>query len=372
MYLSGKTKVPLSIKYFKFHPYIIVEIFKVALPNFLDDGLWAFSSSFINTILIATTGNIGPILFSTSNKIKNLLSSPVKGYGRALMSVTGHLFGANEFDELNEMYKYVLKVSFITTIVVMIGFIIFRDYVFGLFSITGRETEIFWIAILGTVIMLAIPFSIISSKMLDGFRKSMYSFALTLLKIVFEILLISQLYNMTHHGNSVLIGITVTEVLFAIIYYMFLRYLFKNFDQIYKDKETVKTFDSDDSESLKENMKIKETGLRKNKIISLIPSILGLILLVTVVIEILMLPIELNDYNLLFGVLTSLVICIASIHLIGKFNKPTISILGFIISAAIFFVFMGSYGYAPTMLFIVMAAFIVGIKIIITNLKKRK
>lgn len=70
LYLSGKTKVPLSIKYFKFHPYIIVEIFKVALPNFLDDGLWAFSSSFINTILIATTGNIGPVLFSTQTRLK--------------------------------------------------------------------------------------------------------------------------------------------------------------------------------------------------------------------------------------------------------------------------------------------------------------
>ena len=360
----------MSIKYFKFHPYIIVEIFKIALPNFLDDGLWAFSSSFINTILIATTGNIGPILFSTSNKIKNLLSSPVKGYGRALMSVTGHLFGANEFDELNEMYRYVLKVSFITTMVVMIGFVIFRDYVFGLFSITGRETEIFWIAILGTVIMLAIPFSIISSKMLDGFGKSMYSFALTLRKIVFEMLLISQLYNMTHHGNAVLIGITVTEVVFAIIYYLFLRYLFKNFNQIYENKDTVKKFDSDDGESLNILMKIKETHWGKNKVISKIPSVLGLLFMAVIVMEILILPIELNDYNLLFGVLTSLVIFIASIHLIGKFNRPTISILGLIISAAIFFVFMGSYGYAPTMLFIVMAAFIVGIKIIITNLQK--
>ena len=124
MYLSGRTKVPLSLKYFKFRPYILVEIFKVALPNFLDDGLWAFSSSFINSILIATTGDIGPILFSTSNKIKGLLSSPVKGYGRALMSITGHLFGAHEFNEVHDMYKYVLKVSFVTTLIVMIAFII--------------------------------------------------------------------------------------------------------------------------------------------------------------------------------------------------------------------------------------------------------
>ena len=361
LYLSGKTKVPLSLKYFKFHPYIIVEIFKVALPNFLDDGLWAFSSSFINSILITTTGNIGPILYSTSNKIKNLLSSPVKAYGRALMSVTGHLFGAHKFDELNEMYKYVLKVSFITTIIVMAGFIILRDYVFAIFSITGMETEIFWIAILGSVIMLSIPISIISSKMLDGFGKSMYSLVLTFFKIVFEMLLISQIYNMNHHANSVLIGITITEIIFAIIYYVFLRYLFRNFDEIYENKQTVKTFDDNKSKSMKESI------WRKNKILSKIPTVLVLIFMAIVVIEIIILPIELNEYYLLFGVLTSLSISATSIYLIRKLNKPIISIIGIIISTVIFFIFMGSYGYAPTLLFIVMEMFIIYIAVIIKN-----
>ena len=44
-----------------------------------------------------------------------------------------------------------------------------------------------------------------------------------------------------------------------------------------------------------------------------------------VVVEILILPIELNDYTLLFGILTSLAISITSIYVI-KFNKPIISI----------------------------------------------
>ena len=280
------------------------------------------------------------------------------------MSVTGHLFGAHEFDELNDMYKYVLKVSFITTIIVMAGFIILRNYVFAIFSITGMETEIFWIAILGSVIMLSIPFSIISSKMLDGFGKSMYSLVLTFLKIVFEMLLISHIYNITHHANSVLIGITITEIIFAIIYYVFLRYLFRNFDEIYEDKQTVKTFDDNNSESMNESI------WRKNKILSKIPTVSVLIFMAVVVIEIIILPIELNDYYLLFGVLTSLSISAVSIHLIRKFNKPIISIIGIILSAIIFFIFMSSYGYAPTLLFIVMEMFIIYISVIIKKVKK--
>ena len=261
LYLSGRTKIPLSVKYFKFRPYTLFEVLKVALPNFLDDGLWAFSASFINGILIGTMGDIGPVLYSASKKLETLLTAPITGYGRALMSVTGHLFGAREFDELNEMYKYALKVSFITTVVVMTAFIILCEFAFSFFSITGMQTEIFWIAVLGTVIALSIPFSVISSKMLDGFGKSMYSLLFTIIKIGVQTGSIYVLNIMLAHASSVLIGITVTEIIFAIVYYVFLRYLFKNFDKKYENKEVVKTFKSEnETESLKEKEKIKEDG----------------------------------------------------------------------------------------------------------------
>ena len=242
MYLCGKTKVPLAKKYFKFRGYILVEIFKVALPNFLDNGLWAFSASFINSILITTMGDIGPILYSASNKLKTLLIAPVKGYGRGLMSVTGHLFGAHDFDDLKSMFEYALRVSFITTLVVMIAFIFLREYAFSLFSITGMDTEVFWIAIGGTIIMLSIPFSMISSKMLDGFGKSMYSLLFTLIKVLLEMFLIYELSIRLSNGSCVLIGMIISEIVIAIVYYCFLKHLFKNFDKDYSEKETVRTF----------------------------------------------------------------------------------------------------------------------------------
>ena len=258
MDLLGRTKIPLSRKYFKLRPYILIEICKVALPNFLDEGLWTFTSSFINGILTVTMGPVGPVIYSASNKLKTLLNSPVRGFGRALMSVTGHLFGAHEFDELYEMYKYTLKVSVITTIVVMIAFIFLREYAFSLFSIKGMPTEILWIAILGTVIMILLPFTIVSSKMLDGFGKSMYSLFFIFIKLCVQCGLIYVL-NMYHINHCVLIGVTVSEVLSAIIFYAFLRYLFKNFNEKYENEDVVKTFNSDDeTESLKEYAKIKD------------------------------------------------------------------------------------------------------------------
>ena len=364
IYLSGKTKVPLSFKYFKFRRYIIIEIFKVALPNFLDNGLWAFSASFINTILITTTGEIGPVLYSIANKIKTLLVAPVRGYGRSLMSVTGHLFGAEKFDELNKMYKYVLEVSFITTVVVMIVFIILRDYAFSFFSINGMETQTYWIAIFGTIIMLAVPFSMISSKMLDGFGKSMYSLFFTIAKIGLESFLIYVLYITLSNGSCVLIGIAISEIIFSIVYYVFLRYLFKNFDKEYENKATVKTFNSND-----ENEVDVEVS-KKKKIGSKIPLILGLISLSIVVMDILFLPVMLNNYPLLIAEITALIIGALSIYLMERLNKPKISVIGFIISAFILFMFMGSQGYLETLLFIITAVFILYIKLIVNKLKE--
>ena len=364
LYLSGRTKIPLSMKYFKFRPYILVEIFKVALPNFLDDGLWAFSASFINGILVIRMGEIGPVLYSASNKLKTLLSSPIKGYGRALMSVVGHLFGAHKFDELNEMYKYTLKVSLITTVAVMIGFIILRDYAFSFFSITGMQTEIFWIAILGTVIMLSIPFSIISSKMLDGFGKSMYSLLFTCIKIGLETALIFVLNIMLANANCVLIGITVSEIIFAIVYYVFLRYLFNNFDRKYENKDVVKTFKVD-NESLKEDEKNNKDSAKENKVMKKILLNVALIAMTIAVIWIVLSPISVNNYPIFLGGIICLAICTVSIYLITRLKRPTISLLGFFISTAILFIFMHSYGNESILWFIIVEIFIVLITIIL-------
>ncbi len=242
LYRTGRTKIPLSRKYLEFRSYIIVEIFKVALPNFITDGMWSFSMSFINSILMVTMGDIGPILYSVTNKLRSLLIAPVRGYGRGLMSVTGHLFGAEHFEELEMMYKYVLKIAIVTTAIVMIVFIFIRDFAFGIFSITGMENEIFWIATGGSIVMVVTAVSMISAKMLDGFGKSIYTLIITVAKIIFEVIVILQLSKFIQDGSCVLIGLLLSEIISAIIYYLFLRHLFNNFDEEYKLKYTVRTF----------------------------------------------------------------------------------------------------------------------------------
>ena len=207
-----------------------------------------------------TMGSIGPILYSVALKLRALLIAPVRGYGRGLMSVTGHLFGAEKFDELEKMFQYVMKISIFTTLVVMIAFIFLREYAFSIFSITGMENEIFWIAIGGTVLMVLTPVSMISAKMLDGFGKSMYSLMFTIIRIIFEVALIVLLVNTISNGACVLIGICCGQLLSSIIYYLFLRHLFNNFGKEYKFKYTVKTFNIKRKEKIE---KFREENQRR-------------------------------------------------------------------------------------------------------------
>ena len=371
-YLSGRTKVPLSVKYFRFHSYIFVEIFKVALPNFLDDMLWCVATSFINSILTITMGPVGPILYSVSNKVKTLVIAPVRGFGRALMSVTGHLFGAHKFDELEEMFRYVLRISFAVMVVVMIVVIFLRDYIFGLFSITGMESEVAVIVGFGTILMLSVPFSMISSKMLDGFGKSMYSLLFTIVFIAMEVGLIYLLF-IHSASHCVLIGITVVELTAAIIYYIFLRYLFRNFTKKYDGKSTVRNFSETDESSLGIGDKVDKIV---EKQIPNLPSrtslICALIAMAFIVLEIMSIPFRIQNYTIFASGILALILAAFCIYLMINSKRPLLAIAGFIANSLIILVFMGHHGYVAALFFIIAGSLLLYIHVIIKALKKLK
>lgn len=238
-YASKRTKIPLSLKFFKIKPKIFFEILKVALPNFIDNAVWCISATFINGVLTQEIGPKGILLYATSSKIKDLLIAPVKGFGRGLMSVTGHLFGAKDIDKLKEMYKYVLKIALVYAFIISIVFIYFRYNIFHTFKIINMNASITAISIVGVIILMSIPLSVISSKMLDGFGKSYYSFVLTILTIAFQIGLINITRIEMAYGISVLTSITITEFLAGIVNVLIINTLFRRFKAHKEDLKVV-------------------------------------------------------------------------------------------------------------------------------------
>ncbi len=224
-YLSGKSQVPINFKYFK--PGIVYDIFLVALPNFLTDSLWCISMLFFNKILIEQLGQIGILLYSTASRIESLIISPQKAFGRGLVSVCGHLYGANKIDDLRDLYHYVLKIAILIAIISTVIFFFIRDYGFALFSVTGAPESVFYIALAGIVIVPFNEISVMSEKMLDGMGKSYHELVLTIGIIIYEISIVTLLAPIFQHGVCVLLGILIGEVTFGIAYYILLTHLLK-------------------------------------------------------------------------------------------------------------------------------------------------
>ena len=224
-YLSGKSEIPINFKYFK--PGIVYDIFIVALPNFLTDSLWCITILFFNKTLITQLGQIGILLYSTATRIELVLLSPQKAFSRGLVSVCGHLYGANKIDELEDLYHYVIKVTVLVSVVIAVIFFFIREYGFALFSVTGVSQSIFYIALAGIVIVGVHGISLISEKMLDGMGKTFYELVLTIGIIIYEISLVNILAPIFKQGVCVLLAILIGEVTFAAAYYVLLKYFLK-------------------------------------------------------------------------------------------------------------------------------------------------
>lgn len=76
-----------------------------------------------------------------------------------------------------------------------------------------------------------LPFSFVSSKMLDGFGKSVYSLICTIIKISLEIGFICLFYNcLLTRRWEVLDGLIVAEIIISIIYYFVLEKIISNLE----------------------------------------------------------------------------------------------------------------------------------------------
>ena len=73
------------------------------------------------------------------------------------------------------------------------------------------------------------PFTSISAKMMDGFGKSYFSLLFLILKIGLQVASILALEKIFTFGGCVLVGITLTEIVFGVVYFIFLNYMFKKF-----------------------------------------------------------------------------------------------------------------------------------------------
>lgn len=207
-------------------------------------------------------------------------------------------------------------------------FFVLRNYLFGLFSITGMETEIFWITIGGTIYMLLYPFNLLSARMYDRFGKSVYTLIFTVIEVLLEVGIIYALLSFSSNSNCVLIGIVGAAIIIAIVYYLFLNHLFKGFSKIKENlqlKILTKKMNLEDIEDKIDEFVEEET----RKLPSRLPLILALIAMIIIVLEILSIPFRVHNYSLIMSGIICLIISGVSVYYMVRLHKPKLSVIGF-------------------------------------------
>lgn len=140
-----------------------------------------------------------------------------------------------KIEELEDMYTYVLKMSFIVSIILSILLFFLRNMIYASFQIINMETPIFYIVLCGIVLIMVYPIYYISAKILDGMGKSYYSLAYNIVRIVVEVGLILLLKDIFHNGACVLVGIAIGEIVYSSLYIITFKILFKRFKE-HKDE----------------------------------------------------------------------------------------------------------------------------------------
>ena len=120
-----------------------------------------------------------------------------------------------------------VKISVIIALIFTILFFIVKDYGFALFSVTGVEESVFYIALIGILIVPMEEIAVMSARVVDGMGKSYYSLIITVLSIVTQIILISLLAPVLTSGLCVLVGIALTYTIVAAVYFVLIKIMFR-------------------------------------------------------------------------------------------------------------------------------------------------
>ena len=180
-------------------------------------------------------------MYLVCDSLKKLFLSPVKGFGRGLLSVSGHLFGAKKFDEIKKLYLHVLKMAIMISFIISIFVFIFFKDILAMFDMIDPSFDLFLIAVSSLFILSFAPVALISGKILDGFGKSYYALFFKILKKAFEIIVIILLVG-SFEGVSILIAFVSAELVFAFVYSLFVDASIKKVKMVYRDGDVVKSF----------------------------------------------------------------------------------------------------------------------------------
>lgn len=132
-FITGKSYIKISPKYFSFSKKIYSEIFKIGTPTFIRQALSSIAIALLN-VATSPYGDAAVASMGITLRVISMAMYVVFGYGQGFQPVAGYNYGAKKFDRLNESIKVSLKWTTIFCIIISIIFMVFTKPIISLFS----------------------------------------------------------------------------------------------------------------------------------------------------------------------------------------------------------------------------------------------
>ena len=172
---------------------LMKKLFTDSIPVAFECGILSLFSFFANMLFNYFTNPADFAAFIASYKVYNMAIIPAIALAEANVTVVAYLYGIGDFNTMNDLLKYEFKIISIITLALFALITLFRYPIAYVYSISNPQALIDSIAValpLLNIILLIMPFGILSVSVLQGVQAYKESFIVsTIRSILLEIVL---------------------------------------------------------------------------------------------------------------------------------------------------------------------------------------
>lgn len=211
---------------------IIASTYKIGFPSILMMIVGSFTTYVMNLILIGFSSTAVAV-YGGYFKIQSMFFMPVFGLNSAVVPIIGYNFGARQKSRIYETIKVGVLYAAVLMIAGTLVMELFPGFIFEKVFSASAAMLLIGIPAL-RIIAIHFPvaaFNIVAGSAFQALDRSVFSFAVSLLRQVFALLPVAYLLSLTGNVNNVWWCFPISEIVSTVCTVIFLKFTFKNMER---------------------------------------------------------------------------------------------------------------------------------------------
>lgn len=223
-----KHDVHISFRKFRWSWNVVKQIYAVGLPAIIMQSIGSLMNVAVNAILIGFT-ETAVAVFGVYFKLQSFIFMPVFGLTHGVLPIIGYNYGARNKKRMLAALRYAIIIAVSIMAIGTLIFMLFPDFLLGIFNASDNMLEIGRIA-LRTISICFVPaaLGIMVSTMFQALGRGIYSMLTSIMRQL--VVLIPAAYLLSFIGlSSVWYAFPIAEVVSMLTSLVFLRIVYRKY-----------------------------------------------------------------------------------------------------------------------------------------------